>query len=314
MDPVTHAVVGLLIGSKSDGGISLANGVLVASTIGAIAPDLDIVTRCWGDYAYLKHHRGFSHSIIGLGFLSFLISGLLSLVYPSESFSVLFLWTLFGALSHIGLDLLNSYGIEIFGPFNKKKWTLNLFMLFDPIFVLLLIILIVTNQGLGIISLSLIGYLILRWLIRQFAEFLVKQHLAAQFPEVTITVLPSLNLFFRWDFIAHVPGKSIVGYVDLIQRKSKIVHHLHQINQEIEKLLLESILGKFFLEFTPFYHVEYEDHDDKIVGHFIDLRYRFKDRFLHNGILIMDKNMVVKEAIFQPFSLSRRINLNQLKV
>jgi inner membrane protein len=68
-------------------------------------------------------------------------------------------------------------------------------------------------------------------------------------------------------------------------------------------------LGKLFKEFTPFYHINYEEKDDKIVCHFIDLRYRLKGRFLHNGTMVLSRDYEVMEAIFHPYSMSHRVYL-----
>jgi len=314
MDPVTHAVIGMMIGSKAGGAISLANGALVASTLGAVAPDLDIVARLWGDYAYIRQHRGFSHSLPGQAFVSLTLAAVLAPLYPEAGFATLALWSFLGVFSHSFADLFNSYGVNILWPFSKKKWTINLLMIFDPVLFALIVSLLFAGTDPFYNKLAVAGtvfYLALRFLMRRRAYFIVKTRLGRKYPGVRVVVLPSMRNFFKWDFVARLPQRNIVGTVSLIKRRFRIVRRLRCINEKIAQELSESVLGKVFREFTPLYHIDCEMVEDMLVGRFIDLRYFIGGKFLHNGTLVMDSEKKVKEAVFQPFHQSRR---NYLKV
>lgn len=301
MDPITHGLVGVLIGSKSAGGLALSNSALIASTIGAIAPDFDIIGQFWGDYVYLKQHRVFSHSFPGLIILSLGVSAVLSIFFP-ESFTALFLWTFLGAMSHTAMDLFNSYGVSILWPLNKKKFTLNLLTVFDPLlFSLLVAAIIYPLWG----SLFLALYIGIRFLFRHWAFNRVSKGLMNS--SAKIFILPSFVSSFKWDFIAIVPGKKIIGRMDMLSRRIRILNNLESIKGELEKAISDSILGQIFREFTPFVHIECEKVEDKLVARFMDLRYYFKDRFLHNGTMVLDEDLKIEEAVFQPYSPSRRI-------
>ena len=229
MDPVTHAVIGMMIGSKAGGGISLANGALAASTLGAVAPDLDIVARLWGDYAYIKHHRGFSHSIPGLALISATLAAFLTHLYPGAGFATLALWAFLGAFSHSIADLFNSYGVNMLWPFSSKKWTVNLLMIFDPVLYALMVSLIIAGENPVYNRLAAAGvvfYLFLRFLMRQWAYYLVKKRLGSKYPGVRVVVLPSLRYYFKWDFIARLPQRNDVGTVNLMRRRFRLVRRL----------------------------------------------------------------------------------------
>lgn len=303
MDPITHGLVGILIGSKSVGGLALSNSALIASTLGALAPDFDIIGQFWGDYVYLKQHRVFSHSIPGLVLLSLGISAVLSLFYP-ESYSMLFLWTFIGALSHTAMDLFNSYGVSLLWPLNKKKITLNLLTVFDPLLCILIVGAIYYSVW-GSILLTL--YITARFLSRHIAFKMVKKRQKRH--SARVFILPSLVSSFKWDFITIAPGKKTVGRIDMLRRRIRILSDLKSMKSELEKDLADSVLGHVFREFTPFVHIECEKVEDKMVARFMDLRYYIKDRFLHNGTMIFDEDMKIEEAVFQPYSPSRRIIL-----
>jgi inner membrane protein len=62
MDPITHGLAGTTIanlGFKR----RFAFWVLIISSI---APDIDYITRIWGEDVFLRYHRGISHGILAL--------------------------------------------------------------------------------------------------------------------------------------------------------------------------------------------------------------------------------------------------------
>lgn len=312
MDPLTHAVVGLVLGSSAGGGLSVYNGPLMAATLGAVAPDLDIIAQMWGDLTYLKQHRGFSHSLPGLGIIAAVTGGLLSFIYPVIHPAALFGWVFLGALSHTLLDLFNSYGVELLWPLSRKKWTFNLLMIFDPVLILLALATIFLHNASAYNHLSWLlfpTYIGVRWFMRCQARRLVRASLGECYSHVQIVILPSLNNLLKWDFIARIPGYDLVGMVGLRRRLVEIKHQLAREENEMNRVFTDTELGRFFCEFTPFFNLECRKEEDKLVGHFIDLRYLIRDRFLHNGTMILDEDLNVEKAVFHPFSPARSVYL-----
>ena len=314
MDPLTHAVIGMMIGSTA-GGTSIANGAVVASTLGAVMPDLDIVAAFWGDHAFLKQHRCYSHSIPGLAVISAGLAAALVPFYHEAGFATLVFWAFLGAFSHSLMDMFNSYGVKILWPFSPRKWTFSLLMIFDPVIFALAVLITFADQDAfyrPVAAGAILLYLLVRFLMRQWAYYLVKKRLARRYPGVRVIVLPSMRYFFKWDFIARLPQKDLVGTVNLVRRRFRIVRRLKCANEKMVKFLSESALGKLFHDFTPFCHINCEVVGDNLVGRFIDLRYFSGGNFLHNGTIVMDRDLKVKEAVFQPFNKSRRRDLNMM--
>lgn len=310
MDPLTHAAAGLVIGTKT-AGFSLANGLMVASTIGAVAPDFDIVARFWGDYVYLGQHRKFSHSLPGLVLIALLTGLILTPFYHTLGFWELCFWAFLGGLSHSFLDMFNSYGVSILWPVRQKKLSFNLMPIFDPVLFGLLIGLIFVrdNQTANVILAAVFGaYVIILAMIRQRASRLVQQNLKVKYPDLKLAVLPFR--FPVWDFIARVPEQNIVGKVDFLKKEVRIMESLIIVRQHLGKVVLESSLGKYFRDFTPFYHIKSDLVEGKHVVQLMDLRYRVKDRFLHNATLVLDNEYNIEQAIFQPFCLTKKIYLH----
>src|SRR5882672_9082701 len=63
MDNLTHSLVGLA--AAKAGLEKLSPGATTLCVLAANSPDADIVTLFGGRWAFLQHHRGISHSIVG---------------------------------------------------------------------------------------------------------------------------------------------------------------------------------------------------------------------------------------------------------
>lgn len=311
MDPITHAIAGLVIGSKAGAGLSISNGLVIASTLGAVAPDFDIITRLWGDYVYLGQHRKFSHSLPGILTISLLIGVILTPLYQMDGFFSLCCWALLGGLSHSFLDMFNSYGVSIFWPIKREKLSFNLMPIFDPILFLILIGFIFAKDKLIIntaLTAVIVSYVFFLTLMRHGAYRLVKKKLKKEYPDSKLVVLPLR--FPVWDFIARLPEHNVIGTVNNLKKEVRIIKSFMNVKQHLRQVVQETVLGKYFRDFTPFYHIHSETVEDKHVVQLMDLRYRVGGRFLHNATLIMDKEFNIEEAVFQPFCLTRKIYVN----
>jgi len=138
MDPLTHALAGALTASFSGNSMSVTDPIFLGAVLGSIAPDLDIIYQTKGDMAYLKNHRGISHSLIGFAAVSAGIAGFLSLIFPETAYLTIFLWTFLGTLTHGFLDFLNSYGAKLFWPISNKKQNLGILTIFDPVLIFIM--------------------------------------------------------------------------------------------------------------------------------------------------------------------------------
>ncbi len=104
MDPLTHGVIGLAISSFSGQAVSFDNPISIGAALGAMSPDIDVVSRLFfNDMVYCKHHRGFSHSLPSLLVLSGLITSGLSFMFPEMIIWQVFLWTFIGAIFSYGV-------------------------------------------------------------------------------------------------------------------------------------------------------------------------------------------------------------------
>lgn len=133
MDTVTHGLAGWLIARAipSDSGGKEATAAVV---IGSVLPDADNAASLLGSELYLRIHRGISHSLAGMAVTSLLVALLLYKYGKWKDLKKLYLLVLLGQLSHIALDLLNSYGTQIFQPFSDARVSFDLLFIIDLAF------------------------------------------------------------------------------------------------------------------------------------------------------------------------------------
>jgi|YelNatPaOPRAMG01_1025707.scaffolds.fasta_scaffold02121_3 inner membrane protein len=130
MDPVTHIVTGVALSQF----VPAPSRVWAAAAgfFFAILPDLDYVTTVNGRLSYLKHHRGFTHSVFALFLFIFLIAGLGRLVGGPRWFKPLLSIGFLVLASHLFLDWTTSYGTQLFHPLSRVKFSLDWVFIIDP--------------------------------------------------------------------------------------------------------------------------------------------------------------------------------------
>ncbi|QXM07459.1 metal-dependent hydrolase [Crassaminicella indica] len=316
MDPITHGVIGLAISAYSGDPVAFTNPVSLGCALGAMSPDIDIIAKLKGDYVYLKHHRGISHSIPALFILAGIITAGLSLFFADFQFLRVFIWTLMGCLSHTLFDILNSYGAKLFMPFTKRKFMLGILMLYDPVITVLCFLLIfVKEKTIAFylcITTSFFVYLGLRWLMKQYAEKKVKNYYRHGYKICSVNILPALMAYHKWDFIVSTNNYNIVGQVNLFNGKIIERKKLKKLEDEEVKMFKETNIGKYFREFTPIYHVIKSEEMDNIVFKFIDLRYFLRNDFMHHATVIYDREKNIIQSFFHPYHIDKSIPVAEM--
>lgn len=140
MDNLTHSLMGLTVAKAGLERLSpMATAVCV---ITANAPDADILALVGGRWAYLHHHRGITHSIVGTLALALLIPSLFYLAdllmaqysrqRPRVKFRGLLLASLITSATHPLMDWTNNYGVRPLLPWNGQWFYGDLVFILDP--------------------------------------------------------------------------------------------------------------------------------------------------------------------------------------
>ena len=155
MEPVTHILTGACL--SRTGLNRRAAYATLAMAVGAEFPDIDTVWSLRGPVASFQHHRGITHTFVGIPVEAAIIVAAIYGLHRWRSrkaagvdapravtaapvrWGLLYLFTLLALLSHLLLDFTNNYGIRPFFPFNSHWYAASIVFIFDPfIFALLL--------------------------------------------------------------------------------------------------------------------------------------------------------------------------------
>lgn len=310
MDPISHGIVGLGLYSLVHTP-TLSSTACLGAIIGSISPDFDIIARIKGDYVYLNHHRVETHSIPGLGIIAGITAMAISLIYKESSFFEVFLWTFLGGLSHVILDYFNSYGVTLLYPFSKKKYSLNLLMIYDPILLFLSLYSILFTPRTVLAYSGMIGifglYILYRWMDKKR----LKRKLIKNFGEVVkgIVLMPSDYNLMKWDYIIETHHYHIVGDISSITKTINIMKSLKKVGSPMIELSLKDELGMYFKNFTPYIHIDLIEDKEKFIVRMTDLRYRINNEFKHHASFYYNQERRLMKSVFHPFSEKNAIEI-----
>ncbi len=196
MDILHHSaigIIGLTLGVSIDQDMA---GIFFL--IGSVIPDLDAFLVLLSRSFYLKNHQGFSHSLLLIPLYSLAIVGILSFWIVFDWLNLLAL--ILGWLIHIGLDYSNTYGITLFYPLSKKRFSLDAIFFVDTFLLTLTASMLYFAYDIWFYLTTFLFYL----LLKKWMQTRVKISLQAQF------VIPSaLNPF---DFYIYENREKIVTY------------------------------------------------------------------------------------------------------
>ncbi len=156
MDPVTHLLTGACLART--GFHRRAAYATATMTLAAEMPDLDVVWSAGGPIVGFEHHRGWTHTFLGLPFEAAVLLGLVwgwsrwrahrsgprpaedakGRTLAPERWGLLYLFALFALLSHLFLDWTNNYGLRPFFPFNPRWYAGSFVFIVEPVMLLLL--------------------------------------------------------------------------------------------------------------------------------------------------------------------------------
>jgi len=120
-------------------------------TLAAEAPDLDVLSRIRGPAFGFAHHRGFTHSFLGVPLDAIAVVGFVYLIWRLRGrrikdpklpprWGLLFLYACLAGLSHILLDFTNNYGVRPFWPFSEKWYSWDIVFIAEPVMWAMLIL------------------------------------------------------------------------------------------------------------------------------------------------------------------------------
>lgn len=305
LDPITHGLIGAAVSTIAGHPINLNDPIFIGATLGAMLPDLDIAAHLKGRLNYLLKHRGKSHSLPALGLMSLGLSSLLHFFYPETSWNSVFFWTLAGTLSHGLIDVLNPFGAQLLWPFTKKKFTLNMITLSDPVIFAFFLAAALLNHSQYAFQTSVSAFAISAFYLisRQYGRQQLKKMIMSIYKlqnKREVKILPALYKPFSWNFLIvqdhQVRIGTIRGHHPQIER---VLPNWDQADPYIATAM-DGALAEVFDQFTPYYHVVSEYDQERTVN-FVDLRYWGKDDFIYSGQVRMNDSGEIAQETFYLF-------------
>jgi membrane-bound metal-dependent hydrolase YbcI (DUF457 family) len=135
VDIISHTLCGALLGGV-DTGSRLGPGARLAATLGALAPDGDLVVALSGWDRYLHYHEAGTHSVFASPLVAAAVALCLRRTVHRSRFAPLFLAALAGVLlGHLGLDLISGADIRLFAPIWNVRLAPHLFAMGDVLVI-----------------------------------------------------------------------------------------------------------------------------------------------------------------------------------
>jgi inner membrane protein len=306
LEPVTHFLTGACLARA---GFNRKTALATATmTLAAEAPDIDVLGNFKGPVFGFAHHRGFTHSFLGLLLVQALVVGLIYLIWRLRRrkvsdpnlpprWGLLFLFAYLAGLTHILLDFTNNYGVRPFWPFWEKWYSWDIVFIIEPLLLILLIgglvlpgLFSLINEEIGVRSkgpagrlaatLALLGVITV-WGVRDYEHRRAVHALDARLYDgddpVRVSAYPRWLNPFQWYGVVETRGFFATMQVD-----STVPEVDHQGNMRIRRKPEEtpvtlaakrSYLGRVYLDWAKYPVVETEQTDSGYIVRFRDLRY-----------------------------------------
>jgi inner membrane protein len=146
---LTHFLFG---GVMARAGLNRTSALATATLVlAAEAADLDVVTELGGHASAFEHHRGITHTFVGVPGVAAVVVLVLYLWYrgwgrrrwqpgrPPPRWGVLFALACLAGLSHILLDFTNNYGVRPFEPFSCRWYAWDIVFIVEPVLWIILL-------------------------------------------------------------------------------------------------------------------------------------------------------------------------------
>ncbi len=336
LEPITHFLTGACLGRA---GLNRKTALATATlTLAAEAPDLDVLGQLHGPVFGFEHHRGFTHSFLGVPIVAAVVVGFIYLVWRMRGrrtnipdlpprWGLLFLFACLAGLSHILLDFTNNYGVRPFWPFSERWYSWDIVFIVEPVMLVLLIgglvvpsLFALINEEIGVrrhkfkgrvsALVALVGVLCV-WGLRDFEHRRAVAALQARTYQdanpIRVSAFPYWLNPFRWSGVVETRNFFVVTWVDSltpeVDPENRMEIHYKPEETPITLAAKKSYLGRVYLDWAQYPITETEEltsPDLAYVVRFYDLRYHYPGRPTQplSAGVILTRDLKVEEEFF----------------
>jgi inner membrane protein len=309
LEPVTHFLTGACLGRA---GLNRKTALATATlTLAAEAADLDVLGSFKNSVFGFEHHRGFTHSFLGVPLVAAVVLACMYGIWRLRRrktnipglpvrWGLLYLYSCLAGLSHILLDFTNNYGVRPFWPFSEKWYSWDIVFIFEPvIFVMLLLGLLLPGlfslineeigarrkgpQGRLAATLALVG-VVLMWGVRDYEHRRAVNALQARLYEgadpIRVSAYPVWVNPFRWVGVVETQNFFATMHIDSstpdVDPDAQMHIHFKPEETSVTLAAKKSLLGRVYLDWARYPITETQPTQPPEQGYvvqFFDLRY-----------------------------------------
>lgn len=280
-------------------------------TLAAEAPDIDVLGAFRGRAFAFAHHRGFTHSFLGVPLVAAVVIAFVYLIWrlrrrrTSDSnlpprWGLLFGYACLAGFSHILLDFTNNYGVRPFWPFSEKWYSWDIVFIVEPVMLGLLILGLIVPPIFGMIdkeiglrksgprgrigaSLALLG-VVAMWGVRDYEHRRAVNALEARtyndVDPIRVSAFPKPIDPFHWSGVVEAPAFYALAPVDSlspdVDPEGRMEFRYKPSETPVTLAAKSSYIGRVFLDWAQYPITETEAlqgaHEGYII-YFQDLRF-----------------------------------------
>ena len=317
MEPITHFLTGACLGRA---GMNRKTALATATaTLAAEAPDLDVFGDFKGSVFGFAHHRGFTHSFLGLFIVEAVVVGVMYLLWRMRGrkiknpnlpprWGLLFFFAYLAGLTHILLDFTNNYGVRPFWPFYEKWYSWDIVFIVEPVMLILLVAGLVLpslfsliNEEIGArrkgpkgrlgATLALLG-IVLLYGVRDYEHRRAVNALEVRTYEnadpIRASAYPYWWNVFRWSGVVETQNFFAIVAVDSsapeVDPQNDMRVYYKPEETAVTVAAKKSYLGRAYLSWAQYPITETEELPSGYLVRFKDLRYEYPERIGRNTL------------------------------
>lgn len=314
MEPITHFLFGAAMGRA---GLNRKTALATATlTLAAEAADLDVFSRFNGSVYGFAHHRGFTHSFLGVPLVAAVVVGFMYLVWRLRGrrtrdpnlpprWGLLFGYACLSDLSHILLDFTNNYGVRPFWPFSERWYSWDIVFIVEPVLLVILVLGLILpglfsliNEEIGVrrkgpqgrfaATVALLGVFAC-WGFRDYehrrAVALLESQTYQGAEPLRVSAYPYWVNPFRWYGVAETPSGFAMMNVDSlvpeVDPEGRMQIRYKPEETPVTLAAKKSYLGRVYLDWAQYPVTESEQVAEGPVAYIVrfrDLRYAYPGR------------------------------------
>ncbi len=328
MDTGTHLVVGIGLAGLAylDPAVAsdtaAAAAVLTGTVLGSQAPDTDGLYRLRSNAAYVRNHRGFSHSIPAVFGWTALITALLAILFPDVSAAVTAKWVLLAVVIHVLSDMFNTYGTQSLRPFSRMWVSWNVIHIFDPFIftahAAAILLWVVGAASPGPLFAVLYIAIVLYYGWRTAVHWRLERQLPIQDPRYktgdSYSLLPTVHAQ-NWNIVKrNAAGGFRIGELRNGAARWTEEFHDESLHPAAAAASREADV-QAFLSFTSFAYAEVKEHSWGYEVKWADVRYQHRKQYPFVAVVLLDHEMKTLDSYvgwLNEAKLEKRLKLSSL--